>query len=187
MASGDVFTPGSRILLMGLGGALSDRLQVGDGVLIEACGQQVENQGIQWTSCDRALTTAIANRAPALQSGRLITTAGVVCNSRDKQQLGLHTGADVVDMEGFTALKILTDSGHSLAILRVVSDELSHDLPDLASVVSPSGVLQPRPLLLAFLKRPLAALRLIRGSLQALGALGQLTRQLFDADEHRLA
>ena len=185
--SGTLFPPGSRILLMGLGGALSDRLQVGDGVLIEACGEQIENRAIRWTPCDRALTTAMANRVPTLQSGRLITTAGVVCNSREKQQLGLHSQADVVDMEGFTALKILTEAGHSVAILRVVSDELSHDLPGLGSVVSPSGSLQPGRLLLAFLKRPRAALRLISGSLQALRALGLLTRQLFEADERRLA
>lgn len=172
---------------MGFGGALSDRLQVGDGVLIEACGQKSDGKEIHWRSCDRALTTAIAQRAAGLQSGRLITSAGVVCSSREKQRLGLQCRADVVDMEGFTALEILTAAGHSVAILRVVSDELSHDLPDLASVVSPSGSLQPGPLLLAFIKRPLDAVRLISGSLQALRALGNLTHQLFVADERKSA
>jgi hypothetical protein len=185
--SGNVFKPASRILLMGLGGALSDRLQVGDGVLINECGQASDGNEIQWTSCDHGLISAIASRAEGIQTGRLITTDCVVCNSREKQRLGLQTQADVVDMEGFTALAILTAAGHHVAILRVVSDDLNHDLPNLATVVSPSGSIQPLPLLLAFVKRPLAAWRLINGSLKALRALGLLTHQLFVEDARSAA
>ncbi len=179
IGSGNVFNPESRVLLIGLGGALSDRLHVGDGVLMEMCGQQLDGKDTHWISCDRALTAAIANRAGGLQSGRLITTAGVVCSRLEKLRLGRETQADVVDMEGFTALEILSVAGHHVAILRVVSDDRDHDLPDLALAVSPSGSVQALPLLLACLKRPLAAIRLISGSLQALRALSLLTQQLF--------
>jgi hypothetical protein len=81
-------------------------------------------------------------------------------------------------MEGFTALEILAAAGHHLAILRVVSDDRRHDLPDLSAAVSASGSLRPGLLLLAFLKRPLPAVRLILGSLQALRVLAVLTHQL---------
>jgi nucleoside phosphorylase len=177
--SGRVFPPGSRILLMGLAGALAEGLNVGDGVLIHDCGRQLSATEICWKSCDPALTDTIANTGKGIKSGRLITSDVVVCRSRQKQLLSLQTHADVVDMEGFTVLEILSAAGHQVAILRVVSDDRDHDIPDLSTVVSATGSIQVIPLVLAFLQRPVAACRLIIGSLQALRTLSSLTHQLF--------
>ncbi|MFQ6538424.1 MULTISPECIES: hypothetical protein [Aphanothece] len=178
LASDPTLKPGSRILLMGLAGALGERLQVGDGVLVELCAQLGGAGQIRWLPCDPALTAVLGATPAQLQRARLFTSAAVVCSRREKLQLHAQTGADVVDMEGFTALEMLTAAGHQLAIVRVVSDDRRHDLPDISGAVSSSGVLLTGPLLLALLKRPLPAVRLMLGSVRALRALAGLTHQL---------
>jgi hypothetical protein len=178
LASDPPLKPGSRILLMGLAGALSERLQVGDGVLVADCGQLDGAGQMRWLPCDSALIAALGATPAQLQLARMFTSAAVVCSRRDKLQLHDRTGADVVDMEGFIALEMLAEAGHQLAIVRVVSDDRRHDLPDLAAAVSPSGSLLKGPLLQALLKRPLPAVRLMLGSIKALRALAALTHQL---------
>jgi nucleoside phosphorylase len=187
LAAGTVFPPGSRILLMGLGGALAEGLQVGEAVLMQDCGQLPEASDIRWLFGHRELNAALRRAAPALRPVRLLTSTTVVCSRREKLELHQRTGADVVDMEGFPAMEMLSAAGHRLAIVRVVSDDSHHDLPDLSAVISASGSLRSGPLLLAFLKRPLGALRMIRGCFQALRVLGGLTHQLLDSEAQRAA
>jgi nucleoside phosphorylase len=174
--------PASRILLIGLGGALREGLPVGEFLLIGDCGERLDCGTVVWSSCDVALTASLAQALNGIPTGRLITIDAVVSRSSEKRRLGVQSGADMVDMEGFRVLNQLRSLGHQVAILRVVSDACDQDLPDLAAVVSPGGALQVMPLLMAFLKRPKAAIRLVRGSLQALRQLRLLTHQLFGDD-----
>jgi nucleoside phosphorylase len=163
---------------MGLGGALADGLQVGDAVLMQECGERSAAPAVRWLPCHRELNAAVSRAVPVARPARLITSAAVVCSRREKLELHRRTGADVVDMEGFIAMEMLSAAGHRLAILRVVSDDSRHDLPDLSAVVSASGSLRTGPLALALLRRPLGAVRLILGSMRALRTLGALTHQL---------
>ncbi len=64
-------------------------------------------------------------------------------------------------------------------MLRVVSDDLTGDIPNLDSAIDPNGNLQTWPMAIAFLQQPLAAIRLIKGSLRGLKTLQQITTQLF--------
>jgi hypothetical protein len=171
--------PASRILLMGLGGGLNEDLHVGDAVLIQQCGEVDDNRHVHWQVCDDTLDPAIAPGVFSVSSGRLISTDHVVSTISEKTYLSSHYRADVVDMEGFTALHILSEAGHLVSILRVVSDDCHHELPDFSAIVSPTGSLLPLKLVFAFLMRPLAALHLITGSLQGLKSLRLLTLQLF--------
>jgi len=43
-------------------------------------------------------------------------------------------------------------------MLRVISDDCEHDLPDLTSALSPDGSLQPLPLAIGLLRQPLLQL-----------------------------
>ncbi len=58
-----------------------------------------------------------------------------------------------------------------MAILRVVSDDSLHDIPDVTSAINSDGSLQPLPLALALIRQPLSATWLIRGSLKGLKIL----------------
>jgi hypothetical protein len=184
---GLLFKPASRILLMGLGGGLSTELRVGDGMLMEECGFCLDHPIIEWLPCARDFLEVLSFCLADLPRGRMLTTSTIICNSSDKQQLRSHTLADVVDMEGFPALKILSEAGHHVAILRVISDDCHHDLPNLSSVVSSSGALSIFPLVCAFLRRPQDSFRFILGSLAGLRSLGRLATQLSDSKPSSVA
>ncbi|MBC5794698.1 phosphorylase [Sphaerospermopsis sp. LEGE 00249] len=156
-----------RVLLMGLCGSLNEHYKVGDIVLYRDCMYQRNLQ-----KCDRTLITEIYNQlgdTVAFVQG--LTSDRVISLAAEKQNLHLQSGADVVDMEGFTFLEFFQPLGISTAILRVVSDDTLYDIPDLTTAISADGSLQPLPLALTFIRKPLAATRLIRSSLQALKIL----------------
>lgn len=187
--SGTFFKPASSILLIGLAGGLSTELRAGDKVLIEACASynQLDQLSARWLSCDHSLFKFLIKSLPAVKSGRLITTDSVVCESKDKFKLCSQSGADVVDMEGFIALKLLSESGHHVSILRVISDDSLYDLPDIESVISASGSLSVLSLVLTFLRRPRVSIRFIVASLTGLRSLFILTAQLFGSKSSRAA
>lgn len=156
---------------MGLCGSLTPRYHVGDVVLYESCIYQQQLQ-----VCDRSLTTELHSTQSLVKS---LTSDRVICSATEKRYLGETLGADVVDMEGFAALKFFNHIGAAVAMLRVVSDDCHHDIPDLTAAINADGSLQPLPLALSLLRQPIAATHLIRGSLRGLKVLEELTTSLF--------
>ncbi|MEH2022420.1 5'-methylthioadenosine/S-adenosylhomocysteine nucleosidase family protein [Nostoc sp.] len=175
LQQGQFLAPKSRVLIMGLCGSLSDRYTVGDIVLYQDCVYQGKQQ-----ECDRTLTTqlhsSISEKVSLVKS---LTSDRVIWSATEKRRLGETLAADVVDMEGFTALEFFNATRVSVAILRVVSDDCQHNIPDLTLAINSDGSLNPFPLAMAMLRQPLAATRLIRGSLTALKVLEQVTNLLF--------
>jgi hypothetical protein len=164
------------VLLMGLCGSLTDQHQVGELVIYESC---VDQMGRQW-ECDRPLTDQLCqvfNRKPvaAFTSDRLIHQA------TEKYQIAQQYQTDVVDMEGSSASEVLAARGVAVGMIRVVSDDCQHNLPDLSAAFSPDGSLRPWPLAIGMLRQPLAAARLIQGSLKGLKVLQQISQQLVSA------
>ncbi len=164
------------MLLMGLCGSLTDQYQVGDLVIYESC---VDQTGKRW-ECDRSLTDQLSqvfNRKPvaAFTSDRLIHQAA------EKHQIAQQYQTDAVDMEGSSALEVLAARGAAIGMLRVVSDDCQHNLPDLSAAFSPDGCLRPLPLAIGMLRQPLAAARLIQGSLKGLKVLQQVSQQLVES------
>ena len=163
------------VLLMGLGGSLSTHYNTGDGVLLETVWPDEVAGAIPY-NCDRPLTQWLAQQLTDIALGTGVTCNHVITTAAEKRQLRDRYGADVVDMEGAALLQALPNC--PIAILRVISDDCHHDLPDLSTVIGADGTLKPIPLTLSFLQQPLAALRLIRGSLKGLQTLEQLTVEL---------
>lgn len=169
-----------RVLLMGLCGSLTPRYSIGDIVLYRACVYRPKAAPGALHPCDPTLTTLLqenlqqrASLVTALTSDRLVWLAD------EKRHLGESYGADVVDMEGFAALEVLSQAGVAVAMLRVISDDCQHDLPDLTAALSPDGSLQRLPLAIGLLRQPMAATRLIRGALRGLQVLQETTTFLF--------
>jgi hypothetical protein len=159
-----------KIVLMGLAGSLSDRYRVGDGVIYQGCGVE---KGNYWR-CDPEITAAIA-QLTGYSLVKSLTSDRVISQSEEKRRWG-QEGYEVVDMEGARILAALP--GRKVAILRVISDEVGQDLPDLASAIDRQGNLQPLPLARQMLISPVAALHLIQGSLKGLSVLTQVARKL---------
>lgn len=164
----------ANILMMGLCGSLSDSYTVQDSVLIKSC-QDLNHNLID---LDAELTAKIQQKLSidlvnALTSDRAITQA------QEKLILAQQYCATIVEMEGYNYIRELQRQGVSVAMLRVVSDDLRGDIPDLNQAIDSQGNLKTLPLAISFIKQPFAAIRLITGSLAGLKALEEITAKLF--------
>lgn len=178
LADGFFNHPRSQVLVMGLCGSLSPRYTVGEIVLYQDCIYQV-NATPLLQSCDSTLSALFYSYIPQeLNLVKGLTSDRVIWSVEEKRRLGKQYNADVVDMEGFAILDLLTQAGVAVSMLRVISDDCQHDIPDLNSCISPDGSLQPLSLTYRMIRQPIAATRLIRGSLQALKILQKTTTDL---------
>ncbi|MEM7591212.1 MAG: phosphorylase [Cyanobacteria bacterium P01_A01_bin.83] len=163
-----------QVLLMGLCGSLDPYYVVGDCIAINSCINQHQYQ----VDLNSELTTKIKEQLSidavvSLTSDRIITQAAV------KHKLSQQYPVNVVEMEGYDYVNQLQQRGIAVAMVRVVSDDPTGDIPDLNQAVDLQGNLQTIPMAIALIKQPRAAIRLIRGSLIGLKALEQATVKLF--------
>jgi nucleoside phosphorylase len=168
----------SEVLVMGLCGSLRQQYKVGDIVLYENCVYHQKRQ-----ECSYQLNThiqSIVNSQPStVNIIKSLTSDRIICSAAEKLDIGATMNVDVVDMEGFAVLDFFHKMGVEVAMLRVVSDDCHHDIPNLTTAINPNGSLKPLSLAKIFIQQPIAASRLIRGSLQALKVLEQVTKSLF--------
>ena len=168
------------LLLVGLCGSLSPEYAIGDIVLYQECIYAPPSSPPQLRGCDRSLTAILhRNLQEKASLVRGLTSDRPIWSAQEKRHLGQRYGAGAVDMEGFAALDFLEGAGVAVAMLRVISDDCCHNLPDLNPAFRPDGSLAPFPLTLGLLRHPLAAARLVRGSLRGLEVLQQVTADLF--------
>jgi len=175
------FSNCAAVLVMGLCGSLVPQLGIADWVLYQNCRswqRPTDPEAIH--GCDRTLTeqiqTKLCDRALLVKA---FTSDRVIYSAQEKQTLAQNHGVEVVDMEGFPALELLTQAGIAVAMLRVVSDDCQHDVPDLTAAINPNGGLQIGAMLWRLLRQPIAGFRLIRGSLHGLKALQDVTVAAF--------
>ena len=168
-------SPPQKVLIMGLCGSLSPQHSVGDIVLYKSCIK--ENSTL---TTDEELTATLKNQlAPNITLVTALTSDRVIHSATETQSLATTYPATVVDMEGFTYLQTLKSQGISVAILRIVSDDIDNDLPDLNQAINQDGQLQTIPMIISMLRQPIAAIRLIKGSLKSLQILEKVTTELF--------
>jgi Phosphorylase superfamily len=166
------FDPPPCVLLMGLCGSMSPSFSIGDRVLYRSCIDAQAPSSVPPLSCDPSLLTTLQER---LENAVTIVTSvmrdRIIHRASDKQALADHYGVQVVDMEGYAFLSALESTGISVGMLRVVSDDIFHDLPDLSAAMTETGTLNPAKLALCMMTQPRNALRLIQGSLASLKQL----------------
>jgi len=167
-----------RVLLIGLCGSLSPNYAIGDIVLYQDCVYE-SPASVLLQTCDRKLTTLVHQKLKQVSLVRALTSDRIICSAAEKRELGQIYAASVVDMEGFAALEALNPSGIAVTMVRVVSDDCHHNLPDLTLALSSDGLLQPFPLARQLLRQPKASLGLVRGALRGLQVLQQVTSFLF--------
>ena len=170
----------SRILVMGLCGSLSAHLGVGDLVVYQDCLYQSSESISKVRECDREFTTWLHRQlGEEIPLVNVFTSDRIIICAEQKRHLAQTYDTQVVDMEGFTVLEALSQTGIAVAMIRVISDDSHHNLPNLSSALSPEGSLQPLPLALGMLQQPIAAIRLVRGALHGLRVLQNVTSLLF--------
>lgn len=168
-------TQPKRVLMMGLCGSLSSQYNVGDVVLYQNCFNLNQEKILIEPKLDRLILQKLdrVSLVSGLTSDRIITTI------TEKQQLARSFSASVIDMESFAYLQLLQQKAIALTILRVVSDDVKHDLPNLESTINELGAIQPIAMTKAMLKQPITSLKFIKNSLQSLQKLQQITTDLF--------
>lgn len=174
--------PLSKVLVMGLCGGLIPLYQPGDVVLYRNC-VSLTNAARLMQECDRDLTALLYTHLEAkVAIVDALTSDRIICSAAEKCRLGEQYSADVVDMEGLAILEAIAGTGSAVSMLRVVSDDCQHDIPNLNQAIAKDGALRALPLVRQMLCQPIAATRLIRGSLQGLRSLEQVTTALFKSD-----
>jgi Phosphorylase superfamily len=160
------------VLLVGLCGSLTAQLKVGDRVLYQSCVDGRESTSVPVLPCDALLLQALQERLrPSVTQVTGLMCDRLVHLATQKAALAQQYPTEVVDMEGYSFLHTLKGTNIKVGMLRVVSDDAQHDVPDLAAAMTETGELKPLALASSMLRQPRRALRLIQGSLAGLKQL----------------
>jgi Phosphorylase superfamily len=178
-AQGHRTHPPAAIAIMGLCGSLNPTLTIGDAVVYRSCIDAQQQLGVPEWQCDHQLLMSLQQHLKtAVTPVTAITTDHMVHRVVEKQTLAQQYNAQVVDMEGAAIFTALKDTGIQIAMIRVVSDDLNHELPDLSSAITTTGQLKPIPLAQALLKEPRKGWNLVRGSMHGLKILEAIAAAL---------
>lgn len=116
-----------RLLVVGVGGALSPSLEVEDVVVVrEARGPEGGS-----VTADEA-SVALAVEAASIRPAVAVTRRALALSSREKEDLYAEHGRPdtaVVDLESWFYARAAGEAGIPWTLLRAVSDEASEDLP----------------------------------------------------------
>jgi hopanoid-associated phosphorylase len=161
------------VISIGLGGALSPLLNVGDVVIGERI---VTADGA--LPCDHTWRVLLAARIPAATQGALYGSDAVLANPAAKAALfEASGGALAVDMESQVAARFAAERELPLAALRVISDDASHALPPAALVaMMPDGGVSLGRVLWSLAKNPLQLPALMRTGRNSSKAFKELLR-----------
>lgn len=159
-------------LVLGLCGSLR-RLATGD---VAIYGRVADAAGA--FDLDPALIAELERALPRAAVVNTYTAARVVTTAAERSELARANDADVVDMEGTYLAAALNARGLRFAMVRVVSDDPSRDLPPLGDAIDQRGRVRALPVALAFARAPLAALAFVRNVRSALGVLTETARAI---------
>ncbi|MFZ9737417.1 MAG: hypothetical protein ACO3EZ_05355, partial [Prochlorotrichaceae cyanobacterium] len=170
--------PGATVLLLGVAGSLNTRFKVPDWVM----SSRIQTFDAQSYACESEVLAALQQRLPQAQTGQALSSDRILTQVSEKQSLGTRYGCDLVEMEGAIVVKALQEKGLKWAMIRVISDDLSRNIPDLSQAILPEGGINGLAMAAAFLREPIPAFHFIRGSLQALTSLQTIAQELAQAD-----
>ena len=147
------------VISIGLGGALSPLLKVGDVVI----GERIVTEAGSFI-CDNTWRVLLAARLKGAQQGALYGSDVVLASAAAKAALfETSGGALAVDMESQVAARFAAERQLPLAALRVISDDAGHALPPAALVaMTPEGGIAIGKVLWSLAKNPLQLPALIR-------------------------
>lgn len=164
------------VAVVGIGGALSPALAVGDVVVgVNA----LSPDGVRRPCCPAATARAAARLAAAgwtVHQGDHLTAPAVVCRAQEKRRLHAQTGALVVDMESCAVAQVAATYDLPLLLVRVVSDDARCDLPDLNAGFDADYRVRPLGMAGLLAAHPVASARFLSNLRRALAELRRVVR-----------
>jgi adenosylhomocysteine nucleosidase len=165
-------TAATGIISIGIAGALSPDLVVGDVVIAERV--VTANEAFE---TDAKWTARLAGALPNAQIGAILGRGAIAESVELKATLRESTRADAVDMESHLAARAAMERGVPFAALRVISDTAYRTLPPAALVaMNPDGSISLGRVLLSVLRQPSQIPALIRTGRESEKAFAALER-----------
>jgi hopanoid-associated phosphorylase len=162
------------VISIGLAGALSPHLKVGDCVIAD----QIMTGAEEW-DCHETWRVRLMSRLPYAHQGQFFGSDVIIEKPETKTGLYNATRALAVDMESQVAARFAKARNLPLAGLRVISDDASHVLPPAALVaMKPDGGIAIGRVLGSLLRRPTQVPALIRTARASNKAFAELLRCL---------
>ena len=161
------FAPDETVIALGLCGGLW-RLTAGE---VAIYGRVVD--GSRKYQIDDRLVDVLSAALPGATVVNACTTKRVVTTVDARTVLAQRFNAEVVDMEGVYLAAALAARRVRFAMVRVVSDDATRDLPPLEDAIGVDGRIHTLPVALAFARAPRAAVAFV---LDVRGALATLSR-----------
>ena len=145
------------IVAAGFAGSLSDEVRTGDLVM----ATEVADESGAVLAIDMRLGSEPASAAagegsrPArVHTGRLLSVDRIIRAAEEKRAVGIKHAALAVDMESMAVARVCRDRQVRFLAVRVISDDLSHDLPpEVLSVLGPSRTFRAGAIVGSLLKR----------------------------------
>jgi adenosylhomocysteine nucleosidase len=160
------------VISVGLAGALSPLLEVGEVVIAD----QVIAKSESWR-CSSQWRVALAARLPKAHQGPVAASEIILENEGAKRALHDATGALAVDMESAIAGRFAAGRDLPFTVLRVISDDARRALPKAALVaMKPDGGIALSRVLGSLSRHPLQLPGLIRTARTSNKAFGELLR-----------
>nr|WP_276046381.1 phosphorylase [Sphingomonas sp. GC_Shp_1] len=161
------------VLSIGLAGALSPELTVGDVVIASLAADEGRGPFVE----------RLHALLPTARVGTIVGQNVPAATLADKQQLYAATGALAVDMESHVAARVAAAHGLPFAAIRAISDDAGRTLPPAALVgMKPDGGMALGAVLASLARAPAQLPALIRTGIDAERAFGAL-RGALDALE----
>jgi nucleoside phosphorylase len=168
-------SPGGKpdvVVVVGLCGGLTPSLAEGTIVAYTECLSSQPGKAPLRSSkavTDTMMTALMAAKIPCdwvvgITSARIATT-------RDERLSLAKSGAAVVDMETYPIVRVAADVGVPVVVLRVVSDSIDRELPDLNRALNDAGSLDGRKALKVALGSPVRTLKLLAANKRAMQRL----------------
>ena len=166
------FAEDETVIAVGLCGALG-RLKAGDVAIYRRVADTTHAMEI-----DPHLVDALAAALPNARVVTACTTNRVLTTVEARTVLARRFEADVVDMESTHLAAALAAGRARFAMVRVVSDDASRDLPRIGDAIDAEGRIRPMRIAFAFARAPGAAFRFVRDVRHALAELTATVRSL---------
>lgn len=168
------------LTIAGLAGGLDDQLKTGDTVIYRQCLYTRADPGLLPSkekpfACDEIASIRCDDKWSELIFELLQKTGGNVLNGQgltvdriiteagNKKLLGTRFNALAVDMESYDVLRICSDNGLAATAMRVISDEVSSDLPDFNFAAKENSGISLLRMGLAMAARPVASYKFLSG------------------------
>lgn len=160
------------VISIGLAGALSPHLKVGEVVIADDIVTGVE----RW-QCHEGWRVRLMSRLATAHQGQIFGSDVIIDQAETKAGLHEATGALAVDMESQIAARFAAKRNLPLAALRVISDDATHVLPPAALVaMKPDGRIALGRVLRSLVKRPIQVPALMRTARMSNRAFAELLR-----------